>query len=152
MNNAYDIAPKATLPPTTRRITLSFGTHCFAGHLEMETAPASCAWLMQLLPLHGRVMHARWSGEAGWVPLGSQVPLAPENATVYPQMGQVLLYSGGFSEPELLISYGACAFACKAGNLAGNHVITLEGDLTRLREIGQDLLCSGSEEFQLALT
>ena len=144
-------ANDAVSPVDMRRIILSVGGHHFGGQLEMGAAPASCAWLLRLLPLEGRVLHARWSGEAGWVPLGLQAPLAPENATVYPQSGQVLLHAGGLSEPELLIPYGACAFACKAGTLAGNHVISLEDGLTRLAEIGKNLLWKGGEQFRLAL-
>jgi hypothetical protein len=37
-------------------------------------------------------------------------------------LGEILLYAGPISEPEMLIPYGPGAFACRAGALAGNHV------------------------------
>jgi len=151
LNFATSTASQACSPVERRRVALSLGSHSFAGHLETSAAPASCAWLLRLLPLQTRIVHARWSGEAGWVPLGPQPLLAPENATVYPQCGHILLYAGGLSEPELLIPYGACAFGSKAGALAGNHVITLDGDLSRLSAIGNGLLWHGGEPFRLAL-
>jgi hypothetical protein len=134
-----------------RRITLSVGTRHFTGRLETQAAAASCAWLLRLVPIERDMLQARWSGEAGWVPLGSQAPLPPENATAHPQRGQVLLYAGALSEPELLVPYGACAFASKAGVLAGNHVITLEGETRGLAEIGRDLLWKGAQTLRLAL-
>lgn len=94
-------------------------------------------------------MHARWSGEAAWMPLGAGLKVPPENAVAYPQPGQLLLYGGARSEPELLIPYGACSFACRAGQLAGNHVITLD-DVTRLRELGETLLKKGAQPLRLS--
>jgi len=94
-------------------------------------------------------MHARWSGEAAWMPLGFRVRLDSENATAYPHPGQLLLYAGDISEPELLIPYGACAFASRAGALAGNHVVTLEGDLDSLRARAERLLRQGAEPLRL---
>lgn len=132
-------------------ISLSVDGHRFEGRLETQAAPESCAWLLRLLPLQGHLLHARWSGEAAWAPLGPQASLAAENAKLHPQRGQVLLYAGGLSEPELLLPYGACAFACKAGTLAGNHAITLEGDLDALAGIGTRLLWKGAQPFRLAL-
>lgn len=138
------------MPVAAQRIQLSVGDFHFRGRLEAQAAPKSVALLASLLPLEGSVLHARWSGEAGWVRLRPDLTLAPENATAYPQPGQLLLYAGMRSEPELLLPYGACAFASRAGALAGNHVITLDGDLTRLRELGETLLWKGAQSLRLA--
>ena len=50
-----------------------------------------------------------------------------------PSPGQMLLFGGNLSEPELLIPYGPSRFASKAGLLAGNPVLTIEDRLTRLQ-------------------
>lgn len=136
--------------PPAQRIQLSVGDFNFHGRFETQAAPKSVALLASLLPLERWVLHARWSGEAGWVPLGTELALAPENATAYPQPGQLLLYAGAHSEPELLLPYGACAFASRAGRLAGNHVITLEGELAKQRELGELLLWKGAQPLRLA--
>jgi Protein of unknown function (DUF3830) len=131
------------------KVRLTIGAFSFTGRLEAHAAPKSIAWLAERMPLEGTVMHARWSGEAAWMPLGFQKRLDSENATAYPHPGQVLLYAGDRSEPELLIPYGACAFASRAGALAGNHVVTLEGNLEDLRTRAANLLREGAEPLQL---
>lgn len=132
-----------------RKVRLAIGTVDFTGRLESLAAPNSVAWLADRLPLTGTVMHARWSGEAAWMPLGFAAKLDSENATSYPHPGQLLLYAGDRSEPELLIPYGACAFASRAGALAGNHVATLEGDIDCLRARAESLLRDGARTLRL---
>jgi Protein of unknown function (DUF3830) len=133
----------------TRKVRMIVGALSFTGRLEAQAAPKSVAWLAERLPFDGILLHARWSGEAAWMPLGLELNLDPENAMAYPHPGQLLLYAGGESEPELLIPYGACAFASRAGALAGNHVITLEGDTTNLRGLGEMLLHHGAQSLRL---
>lgn len=134
----------------TIRIRLTVGPHAFAGRLETQTAPRSTALLMELMPLDGSVVHARWSGEAVWLPLHRRHRVPPENPVAFPQPGQLLLYAGARSEPELLIPYGACAFACKAGQLAGNHVVTLD-DAGGLRDLGETVLQQGAQPLRMTV-
>jgi uncharacterized protein DUF3830 len=117
-----------------------------SAHLEGEAAPATVAAFDRLLPLESRVVHARWSGEATWIPLGDlDVGVGPENATAYPAPGQLLLYPGGVSETELLLPYGHCAFASKAGSLAGNHFATVTEGFELLAELGRRCLWEGAQ-------
>ena len=131
------------------RIIVSIGPCRFGGRWQTAEAPVSVAWLASRLPIEGRLLQARWSGEAGWLPLGDMPKLAPEDATAYPSPGQVLLYAGAESEPELLVPYGACAFASKAGRLAGNPVILLDDGPADLRVIGELLLQQGAQPLRL---
>ena len=129
-----------------RLIHLTSGAHALTARLELDAAPKSCAALLAALPLKRSLLHARWSGECGWAPLGEVgYRLAPENATRYPAPGQILLYTGELSEPELLVPYGSAAFACKAGPLAGNHVLTVVEGLEHLPAIGKQLLWDGAQ-------
>jgi uncharacterized protein DUF3830 len=134
---------------SSRTLRLTVGALEFTARLESRRAPHSAAALVRLLPLDRPALHARWSGEAAWVPLGSDLRLDPENATAYPQLGQILLYAGMTGEPELLIPYGACAFASRAGALAGNHVATIDAPLPALREIGELLLWKGAQRLRV---
>jgi hypothetical protein len=131
------------------RVLLAVGPYEFAGTLELHAAPAAVAWLVNQFPLKGTVQHARWSGEAVWLPLGGTPQLAPENATAHPRPGQILLYAGMVSQAELLIAYGACAFASKAGSLAGSPVVALDGQLEGLRALGNLLIEKGVQPLKL---
>ena len=90
----------------------------------------------------------RWSGEGGWIPFGDlDLGLGPENATCYPNPGEIVFYPGGVSETEILLAYGYVSFASKAGPLAGNHFATIvEGD-ENLRELGRRFLWEGAQEI-----
>jgi hypothetical protein len=132
-------------------IRMTIGTEIFHARLRYDLAPRSCDRLVSLLPYHGNLVHARWSGQSCWSPLSSVWPkgeqLAPENAIAYPSRGEILLYGGEISEPELLIPYGPSRFACMAGPLAGNPVLLIEDRLARLAELGNQILWRGAVDL-----
>lgn len=133
-------------------ILITAGAFQFTARLETIAAPRTCEAVLRQLPLHGNLLHVRWSGESTWVPLGSlALDLPPENALTYPQPGQVLLYPGPISETELLLPYGPTHFASKAGSLAGNHFLTLTSGVESLRELGELTLWKGAQPFSMAL-
>jgi hypothetical protein len=116
--------------------------------LEVEAAPRTCAAFLALLPLRGRLLQARWSGEAAWVPLGDlDLALGPENATSHPAPGQLLLHPGGLSETEVLFPYGPTLFASRVGQLAGNHFATVEDGRRHLAELGRLVLWEGAQDI-----
>jgi hypothetical protein len=120
----------------------------FVARLEEDAAPKTVEAFRRLLPLRSRVIHARWSGEATWIPFGElDVGVGPENATCYPAPGELLLYPGGVSETELLFPYGSTSFASKAGPLAGNHFATVVEGGEHLRELGRRVLWEGALEI-----
>jgi hypothetical protein len=132
------------------QIYLTIGNHRFAGMLRDDIAPKTCSVLRAMLPLKSPVVHARWSGEACWAPLGElDLKLPPENATSFPRPGEVILYPGGISETEILIAYGPVRFGCKAGQLAGNPVITITHDLDQLADVCRDVLHSGKKDLTI---
>jgi hypothetical protein len=131
------------------RVLLSVGPYAFAGTLERKTAPVSTAWLLKQFPLTGVLQHACWSGEAAWLPLTGAPQLVAENPTTRPRPGQILLYTGITSQAELLLPYGTCAFASKAGALAGSPVITLDDSHDDLRALGALLISSGMQALTL---
>lgn len=127
-------------------IRIAIGTDELTARLELKAAPATCAAFLSLLPLKRSLIHARWSGECGWAPLGEvDFKLPAENALLRPAPGQLLLYAGPLSEPELLIPYGAAAFGCKDGPLDGNHLMTVTVGLEILPRIGRSLLWEGAK-------
>lgn len=128
-------------------IQLISGDFKFTGILDEENAPKTCAAFVKMLPIKEKVIHVRWSGEGIWIPYGDQNADIPwENATSYPGRGEVLFYPGGVSEMEIIFAYGACCFASKAGQLAGNHFMTIEGDMKRWYEFGRKVLLEGAQE------
>ena len=116
--------------------------------LQREVAPRTCATFQTLLPYRQKLIHVRWSGEACWIPLGTlDLGLGLENATSYPAPGEIILYPGGVSETEILIAYGSVCFATKAGQLAGNHFLTIVEGQEHLRQLGQDALWHGAQDI-----
>jgi Protein of unknown function (DUF3830) len=134
-------------------LDLELGTVRFVATLRCDLAPRSCAQLMKMLPYHGTVIHARWSGEALWSPLAAVWPaglyLPQEHATGEPNAGTVLLYAGDLSEPELLIPYGTARFSSKAGLLEGNPVLTIDDPLRALAELGRGVLWTGAMPLRI---
>ena len=130
-------------------LEIAVGDLRFAARLEEETAPRTVAAFRRLLPLESRIIHARWSGEAAWIPFGElDVGVGAENATCYPAPGELLLYPGGVSETEILFPYGATSFASKAGPLAGNHFATIVEGGEQLRELGRRVLWEGAQAIR----
>jgi hypothetical protein len=120
----------------------------FGARMEEEAAPQTVAAFRRLLPLASTLIHARWSGESCWIPLGGlEVGIGPENATSYPAAGEILLYPGGVSETEILFPYGPTQFASKAGVLAGNHFATIVDGVAQLAELGPRVLWEGAQDI-----
>jgi Protein of unknown function (DUF3830) len=134
-------------------LRIAVGGRKLTARLEEEKAPKTVAAFRKLLPLDGKLVQARWSGEAAWVPLGWELELGlePESATSYPAAGELLLYPGGLSEVEILFPYGATCFASKMGQLAGNHFATIETGREQLAEIGHALLEEGAQAIHFEI-
>ncbi len=129
-------------------IRLTVASLIFVTRLEESDAPRTCAEFGRLLPYRQKLIQARWSGEAGWIPLGDfKLDVGFEHATSYPAPGEILFYPGGYSETEILLPYGATHFASKLGQLAGNHFATIIEGREQLREVGQLLLWHGAQDI-----
>jgi len=127
---------------------ITIGPLTFTAHLEEHNAPQSCAAFSKLLPFRNKIIQARWSGEAAWIPLGAlQVEVGFENHTSYPAPGELLLYPGGFSETEILFPYGATHFASKMGQLAGNHFLTIIEGRAYLPTLGHLVIWEGAQDI-----
>src|SRR5687767_5583371 len=134
-------------------LIVTAGPYRFTARLETEKAPLTCAAFLEMLPFQQNLLHVRWSGESTWVPLGNQSVAVPaENATTYPLPGEILLYPGGVSETEILIPYGRTNFASKAGQLAGNHFLTIVSGAEHLPELGRLTLWQGAQSILIKST
>jgi hypothetical protein len=129
------------------RLCISVASMRFIARWEEDAAPRTCAAFRRLLPYRQKLIHARWSGEACWVPLGDfKLDVTVENATSYPAPGEILFYPGGYSETEILVPYGPTHFASKLGQLAGNHFLTVVEGRERLGEMGRLVLWQGAQD------
>ena len=129
-------------------VRVSAGPFTFTGNFEMKAAPKTCAAFRSRLPFKSNIVHVRWSGEGVWAPLRDlDFGVGFENNTCYPAPGQVILYPGGVSETEILLAYGCVNFASKAGQLSGNHFITLTGGLENLAALGKKTLWEGAQDI-----
>lgn len=124
----------------------------FTLRLERELAPQTVAVIESMLPLQDKIIHARWSGGAAWIPFGDeygQLDIDFENATVHPSAGEILLYKGGPSQVEILVPYGNARFSSKAGDLPGNHFATVVSGNENLEELGRKVLWEGAQDITI---
>ena len=129
-------------------IEITAGEFRFVARFEAEAAPETVAAFRRLLPLESKIIHCRWSGESNWIPWGDRdFGIGPENATSYPHPGELALYPGGQSETELLMPYGYCNFASKAGQLWANHFATIVEGAEQLPSLGKLTLWEGAQQI-----
>ncbi|NBQ87112.1 MAG: DUF3830 family protein [Betaproteobacteria bacterium] len=133
------------------KVRITAGGYQFIAQ-TVDEAPHTVAAFAKLLPYRQKLIHVRWSGEGCWIPLGDYVlehdgkPLGFENATSHPAPGDILFYPGGYSETEIIMAYGACCFASKLGQLAGNHFLTITEGRDNLRKLGVKVLWEGAQD------
>lgn len=131
-------------------LKVTIGEHVFKAKLHTDKAPETCRLLMEKMPITGKAIQARWSGEAAWLQMDPYRIEAPqENATSYPGPGQLLYYPGGVSEKEILIPYGSAIFASKFGLLPGNHFATIIEGVELLEVMGETVLWKGAQDIKL---
>lgn len=136
---------------TSGLVSVTIGEETFAAHFRDDLAPRTCNLFRRLLPLRKELLHARWSGEACWVPLGNLgLGMEVESPTSHPAPGDFIFYPGGISETELLFAYGIVRFASVAGPLSGTPFITITDGLDRLARAGREILWSGVRRFSIA--
>jgi len=129
-------------------LTITVGPYTYTARMEEADAPATCAAFAKLLPYKQKIIHARWSGEACWIPFGEmELDLGYENHTSFPAPGQLLLYPGGISETEIIFPYGSTRFASKVGQLSGNHFATIESGLEDIAALGRKVLWEGAQQI-----
>lgn len=115
---------------------------------EEAAAPKTCAAFRKLLPFEEKLIHARWSGEACWIPLGeADVGVKSENATMTPLPASILFHPPGISEAEILFVYGVSRFAGKFGPLTGNHFLTIVEGQKNLPALGRKVLYEGAQDI-----
>ncbi len=122
----------------------------FGARMEFDRAPKTCEAFNKHLPFVSKIVHVRWSGEGVWMPLGDlDFGVSFENNTCYPAPGQIILYPGGVSETEILLAYGNVNFASKAGQLSGNHFMTITNGLEDLSALGKKVLWEGAMNIRI---
>jgi len=128
------------------QLAIETGDETFTAELLLDSAPESIRALRDLLPLKSELMHVRWSGHAVWINIDEiSLPEIPrENHTVYPSRGDILFYPGYRNEQEILFACGPTCFKSPAGELAGNHVATVDTTPERLRSLEDSTLKDGA--------
>lgn len=136
-------------------LKIESGGYTFVAKYEEEAAPKTIeafrARLLKGTTWNSQIVQVRWSGEAGWIPLGDfDLGVDYENATAYPHPGELLFFPGGpgaVSESELLIGCGRTDFASKAGRLAGNHFATIVEGLENIFDLHKKFWWEGAQDI-----
>ncbi|NLD19388.1 MAG: DUF3830 family protein [Clostridiales bacterium] len=135
-----------------KQVKIVSGEYTFTGTLLTEDAPKTCEVFEKMLPIKSKFIHVRWSGEGIWIPYGdTRTDLDYENHTSHPAKGEMLLYPGGISEMEIIMSYGRCMFSSQHGQLSGNHFLTITDGLDKLEEFGKKVLWEGGQDIKMTL-
>ena len=130
-------------------IEIVAGPFQFRAEFEEERSPRTVAAFRAALPFESRLIQARWSGQSAWIPFGElDLGIGFEDPTSYPAPGELLIYPGGLSETEILFPYGQTCFASKAGQLAGNHFLTIVEGREQLAELGEKVLWEGAQPIR----
>ncbi len=137
----------------TEKLVIEVADYTFTAELLEDEAPESIAAMREFLPLETTLMHVRWSGIATWINIDEiELPEIPrENHTVYPSVGDILFYPGYKNEKEILISCGPTCFKSPAGELAGNHIGTIDASRETLRELEDRTLHEGSFDVTVSI-
>jgi hypothetical protein len=130
-------------------LTITTAGFTFKAKFERAAAPKTVAAFEKALPFISKIIHVRWSGEGVWMPLGDMdFGVGYENNTCYPAPGQIILYPGGVSETEILMAYGRVNFASMAGQLSGNHFLTITEGLDQIYTLGRKVLMEGVQDIR----
>ena len=137
-------------------LKITVGDLTFEADLEEADAPHTVEGILKLLPISGTLLQAPWCGEAGSLDmsdsgfdLGESEHESFENHTTHPSPGNILIYPGGFSDPEILFAYGPAIFARRFGNLAGNHFATVTKGREHFKELGRRLQYEGAQAITI---
>jgi hypothetical protein len=135
------------------QLELNLEDRVLTGDLLKSKAPASIEAMESFLPLETELMHVRWSGHATWINIDEiDLPSVPrENHTVYPSRGDVLFYPGHRNEQEILLACGPTCFKSPAGELAGNHVATVDVDGEKLAALERETLETGKKDVTVRI-
>ena len=138
-------------PARVELLRIVIGDLKFTARLERALSPITCAKFCAILPFRAKLLQARWSGEAAWIPLANlDLGIVQENVTGTPNPGEILFHPADHSECEILVPYGKCAFRCKDGELVGNHFLTIVEGQEHLGKVGQLVLWHGSQDIEFS--
>lgn len=137
-----------------KRIKITSGDYIYFAQLEEETAPKTCAWFLRKLPFRTHISQGRWSGKAVFIRLGATAAeLDYENATSYPQNGEIVLYPGDTVRGggEIYMPYGPNEFSCEYGKIAGNRFLSIIENKDSLSRFGELVHWGGAQEILFEL-
>ena len=133
-------------------IRITAGPYVFFAELLENDAPSTCLEFLKILPFRQKLIQARWSGESAWIPLGDlSLNVEHENQMSEPLAGEILFYSKGVSETEILFPYGKTKFSSKFGELKGNFFLKIVQGNENLAKLGELILWSGAQNVVFEL-
>ena len=130
-------------------LRITAGGFSFIARLEEEDAPETVAAFRRLLPLESRIIHVRWSGEAGLDPVRRPRPRArPRERDVLSHIPARSCSTRVASpRPRSCSPTGTSTSPPRRAQLAGNHFATIVEGNENLRALGKSFLWEGAQEI-----
>ncbi len=120
----------------------------FTARVEWSLSPITCREFCAILPFRSKLVQARWSGEAAWIPLADfDLKVPQESVTGNPEAGEILFHPADHSECEILLPYGKSVFRCVHGPLVGNRFLTIVEGKDKLAKVGELVLRHGQQDI-----
>ncbi len=148
------------------KLEISIEGRVFVADLLEDSAPKTCKKVLSLLPIESYVLHARWCGNAIFIPEVPRMRLEPENRTILCTAGDILwgpedFFQGDFfHDPqykgELFIAYdeaifqGKWARCCRlpdVGPIPTNLFAKISENLEELKELGERVQKEGMKNI-----
>ena len=134
--------------PPLEFIRITIADMQFTARVEWSLSPKTCREVCAILPFRSKLVQARWSGEAAWIPLKDfDLKVPQESVTGNPGVGEILFHPADHSECEILLPYGTSVFRCKAGPLVGNRFLTIVEGKQQLAKVGELVLWHGNQDI-----
>ncbi len=114
-----------------------------------EEAPITSEAFLKALPLPREWYHAKTSGEEIWIADAPVLDIIQENASVFPEPGEVVI-GPKFPDRNIVSGFMGIFYGKGQGLDCGNiFACVVEADLEKLKQLGESIWQNGSQALTI---